>query len=634
MPNGQTMHHGGDGKRRAGTDLTFSAPKSVSMQALIAQDNRLVSAHDAAVVRTLAFIEGELASYRATVDGETSIRRGNNLLVAMHRHDLSRDADPQLHTHAVVLNATVRPDGEWRALDWSAIYSQQKLLGAMYRSELAREVNALGYSIRQTHFDGRFELSHISDEQVLAFSSRSRAIEAGLAVRGKSRGTATATEREIAALASRRVKGEIDRSQLREDWRSRGVELHIDYTPHRPQVQSKTQQQEAVRGAVTFAIEHLTERESVVTHSQLLAAAIGQAMGAATFGELTLELAARVRGGELVEQNGAYTTHRAQAVESEILAIACRGRDKCPPIVSQGWLPGTEANQLNAGQRDAARLILTTSDSVVGVQGRAGTGKTRMLSSVRDTAVVHGWQVVGLAPSAIAREALSSAGIGSETVAACIGRPSQVWTNRTLVLLDEAGMVGATDMQAVLAAVESANAKIVLIGDTRQLKSVAAGAPFGQLQVAGMATANMKQILRQKSVQLRTAVELASEGRVRDSLMLLRCRVIEEEYRTQRYARIADDFASLTPAQRAETLIVSGTNNARESINSLIRARLGLDGKGLEVKTLRSRDLTCAQVKAASHTDRGMSSRCSASMLRLGWREVHWQRLLPLAEGT
>ncbi len=103
LPDGQVMHRGGEGPRTAGLDLTFSAPKSVSMQALIGGDERLLHAHDEAVMKTLQHIEKSLAAYRSTSGGETAPARSGNITVARFEHDLSREADPQAHTHCVLL---------------------------------------------------------------------------------------------------------------------------------------------------------------------------------------------------------------------------------------------------------------------------------------------------------------------------------------------------------------------------------------------------------------------------------------------------------------------------------------------------------------------------------------------------
>lgn len=114
LPDGGQLHNAADG-RRGGTDLTFSAPKSVSMQALIGGDTRLIDAHERAVSRALAHAE-TMATCRVTEAGVTRPEATGNLVVASFRHDLSRATDPQLHTHAVVVNATQRDDGQWRAV--------------------------------------------------------------------------------------------------------------------------------------------------------------------------------------------------------------------------------------------------------------------------------------------------------------------------------------------------------------------------------------------------------------------------------------------------------------------------------------------------------------------------------------
>jgi conjugative relaxase-like TrwC/TraI family protein len=194
LPNGETIQISGSG-RRGGTDLTFSAPKSISMQALIAGDLRLIGAHDRAVSRSLKYAE-TLVSYRQTTDGQTDKVLSKNMIAATFRHELSRACDPQLHTHCVVLNMTRREDENWRAMDNELFYRQSILMGVLYRAELGREVQKLGYEIRVTHLDGRFELAHISDSQLEVFSQRSQAIEEALKEEGKTRETASIYEKQ------------------------------------------------------------------------------------------------------------------------------------------------------------------------------------------------------------------------------------------------------------------------------------------------------------------------------------------------------------------------------------------------------------------------------------------------------
>jgi conjugative relaxase-like TrwC/TraI family protein len=599
LPDGTELHGGAEG-RRAGTDLTFSAPKSVSMQALVGGDTRVLAAHDAAVTRTLAYAQDRLAAYRMTHKGETLRIDSGNLVVARFRHDLSRDCDPQLHTHSVIVNATQNVIGEWRALDISEFYRQQKLLGAHYRAELAQEVQRLGYAVRLTHGDGRFELAHISDTHIAAFSSRSQSIATALAKRGKDRHTASAKEKEIAGLATRQAKQDYDRAGLRARWMATSTEFGIDYAPALLPVLTAAERAQALQEAVSYAVEHATERQSITTHASLAGLALGRATGAAVLAEVETELAQRVETGELHQVGQRYTTNAAQGRERDMLDIEARGRDAVAPIGQPlDVLCSLTATKLNAGQCAAAEAILTTRHRIIGVQGLAGTGKTDMQTEVQEQATRNGWRVVGIAPSAAASQELTKAGIDSMTIAAFLVRPDGKLNERTLLVVDEAGMVPVADMLGILRAVEQANAHLVLVGDTQQLKAVQAGKPFAQLQHGGMQTAVMSEILRQHNATLKEAVELAAQGKIDESLKRLAPRIVEIDHAVDRHARIARDYVALVPSERANTLVVSGTNAARMAINDNVRQRLGLAGSGIEVKVLERRDLTQAQLKSS-----------------------------------
>ena len=599
---GVQMHRGGKESRRAATDLTFSAPKSVSMQAFIGGNKDLLAAHDLAVARALDYVQERLAAYRITDGGQTRVEQSGNLIVACFRHDLSRDLDPQLHTHAVAINATRRPDGEWRALDAESLYRFQKLLGALYRAELAREVMLLGYDIRPTHLDGRFELAHITDEQVMAFSSRTKAIAAHLQGIGKSMATASAGEREIASLSTRRRKVDVCRPELGMDWKVKSELLGIDYAPPRNLtrvVATEVERRSEAERAIAFAIDHLTERESVVRRDALLTIALGQAKGISWLADIETALHSAVDNGVLIADGERYTTAGAQQREQAILDIELRGRGKLEPIVRYSCPPAPEEDTLNKGQRAAVQLILTSPNRVVGVQGFAGTGKTYMLIQAQALASANDWQCVGIAPSAAAARELRDAGIESQTIAAFLARNVQGLNQHTLVVLDEAGMVSAVDMQSVLTHVEKSGARIALVGDTKQLKAVQAGMPFMQLQAAGMATAHMREIQRQTNDELKEAVSHAAEGRVAESVALLKPSIFEVDYAAERYSRIASDYASIPKPDRQSALIVAGNHSAREAINTNVRSQLGLLGTGVAVAILQSKDLTEVQTRSS-----------------------------------
>lgn len=613
LPDGQNMHRGGEGPRTAGLDLTFSAPKSVSMQALIGGNQELLEAHKAAVTTALRYAQAELATYRSTLDGDTVSMRSGSLVVARFEHDLSRELDPQVHTHSVLLNMTQRPDGQWRALDAHALYEQQKFLGVLYRAELARTVQALGYRIRRTHQDGRFELAHITRQQVEAFSTRSRAIDAALAAKGESRATASAEMREFAGLSTRRAKDpSVQRDELRETWNAKAAALGVNWTPELRPLAALHDAALAAREAVDFAVAHLTERSAIVSRLAVAQEALAHGTGSIGVQDVQVDIHRRVTAGELLASADGrrLTTPAAQEMERELLSVERRGREALSSAIwqrSQGELFGRHSGRpasrpmlgdhLTDGQRRAAELVLSTHHRIVGVQGLAGTGKTTMLRTVAEN-LGSDYRAVGLAPSAAAARELAAAGFEAMTIAGFIASGRGL-DNRTLVVLDEAGMVSLRDMHSLVSAIEQADARAVLVGDTGQLKAVEAGAPFRQLQAQGMATVRMADILRQQNEKLRGAVVDAAEGRVDASLKQLRATVAEVPHATERYERIARDYTSRLPGERAQTLVVAGTNRARRAINERVRQRLGLAGSGVTANVLEGRDLTRAQVQSS-----------------------------------
>ena len=218
VPDGsgtQLGRRGKDGEilHRPGRDLTFSAPKSVSIAALVGGDDRIVDAHDRAVAATLAWVEKNAAETRMKdpgsspgqapgsgpgqapgdrEDGGPQVpetgkvgRVGNQKIVAAtFRHDTSRNLDPQLHSHSVIANMVQGEDGKWRSMANEGLYLQQKLIGMLYRNELAASLRRLGYGIEKTHADGRFEIAGVSRDTIEAFSTRRAEIEAAMAARG------------------------------------------------------------------------------------------------------------------------------------------------------------------------------------------------------------------------------------------------------------------------------------------------------------------------------------------------------------------------------------------------------------------------------------------------------------------
>jgi ATP-dependent exoDNAse (exonuclease V) alpha subunit len=552
-------------------------------------------------------------------------------------------------------------DGEWRALRNDEIVKAIKHLGAVYRAELAHELQRLGYGIRHEK-GGLFELAHISREQLERFSRRSQQVEQRLAENGLSRETATPEQRQQATMQTRRKKeAAVDRAQLHARWRGRARELGIDFNRREwaspeargpsvardgpPSAQLReVAEEEAARRAVRYAINHLTERQAVVEENNLVEAAVTHAIGAARPAAIEHEIqrqtekgflireapayraadaqdrhapgktraawveglveqgqdlqaarrqiAAAIERGSLVSTEARYTTQTALEREKRILQIERDGRGQVAPV-----LPAEAASErlagakLNRGQHLAAHLMLTTPNRVIGVQGFAGVGKSHMLDTAKDLIERSGYKVRALAPYGSQVKALRELGVEARTVASFLHAKNKDIEARTVLVIDEAGVMPTRMMEKTLQIAEKAGARVVLMGDVAQTKAIEAGRPFDQLQAHGMRTAHMEEIQRQKNPELKAAVEMAARGNAAGSLQRIET-VLQIESHHERRAAVAQHYVSLAPEDRASTLIVSGTNEARREINEAVREGLGLAGKGTQFDTLLRVDAT------------------------------------------
>ena len=335
MPDGSDTRLGRRGKdgeidHRPGRDLTFSAPKSVSIAAFIGGDRRIVEAHDRAVAATLAWVEKNAAETRMK-DPETGRMGrvgGQKIVAATFRHDTSRNLDPQLHTHAVLANMLKGPDGKWRSMANEKLYGSKMLLGALYRSELAASLARLGYGIEKTHADGRFEIAGVARETIEAFSTRRTEIEAAMAERGLGPSGDNPRLAERASLMTRAGKRDIDRAGLKEVWERQAADIGFDAKAlvaeagGRAAVPAREAVGEPASGtnremapdrrtapdipmpspgaeAVAWAMAHLSERQAVFARADLLAAALAHAPGTVSMEEAERAVGALEREGAL-----------------------------------------------------------------------------------------------------------------------------------------------------------------------------------------------------------------------------------------------------------------------------------------------------------------------------------------------
>src|SRR5690606_11054247 len=312
-------------------------------------------------------------------------------------------------------------------------------------------------------------------------------------------------------------------------------------------------------------------------------------------GEARERVDSAIKTGGLVPIEASYTPQTALEREKRIWQTERDGRGAVVPVIAaEAARERLASTNLNQGQREAAELIVSATNRVVGGQGFAGTGKSHMLDTAKKMIEGEGYHVRALAPYGSQVKALRELNVEANTLASFLRAKDKNIDSRTVLVIDEAGVVPTRLMEQTLKLAEKAGARVVLMGDTAQTKAIEAGRPFDQLQAAGMQTAHMREIQRQKNPELKIAVELAAAGKASSSLERIKD-VTEIKNHHERRAAVAEAYIALKPDERDRTLIVSGTNEARREINQIVREGLGTAGKGIEFDTLVRVDTTQAE---------------------------------------
>ena len=378
---------------------------------------------------------------------------------------------------------------------------------------------------------------------------------------------------------------------------------------------------ESAARAVEWAVAHLSEREAVFSRTDLLAGALAWNPGEVTVGEAEAAVARQVGAGSLHSarlpgMEGLLTTDRAVADEKETIALMEAGRERgATPMRARGVDKALRNGPLTEGQKAAVKLILSERDRVVGVQGYAGSGKTTMLNRARALMEKRGWEVRGLAPSASAARTLSAeAGIGTETLQRFLARYGGVAAGRmtakgekemrgafakTVLVVDEGSLASTVQARDLLRIADALRIpRVVLVGDEKQLDAVDAGKPFAQLQAAGMKTALMDQIMRQRDPALKEAVEASLAGDIARAFEKLGDNVAEVNPDNLAGAAAAR-WLALPPEARERTGLMAPSHALREGINEIVRERLTRDGvvhgPAMETERLVSRGYTNAE---------------------------------------
>lgn len=602
--------------RVPGFDLTFSAPKSVSV--LYGLGNERVSrevrdAHEAAVDAALSYMERHAAVARRGHGGSESVL-GNGFIAAAFRHRTSRAGDPQLHTHVLTANITRGPDGRWTALDARHLYTHARTGGFLYqahlRDELTRRLGVEFTPVRR----GVAEVAGIPPAVLRAFSRRRAEIEQELAQRGET----SAKAAQVAALDTRRVKDyAVPALQLQQRWRERARQLDLE--PERvgdlfgeTSVQPLTGEQvESVddelgspsgltRQAATFnrrdAIRAWCEQlphGAPVEQVEELAAGLLRSERVVPLAQdvrrLTHSDVVRRADGRLVSatsEERRYSTPELLALERRILHTASDTRGGDRGTVRTETLAAVLAArpELSAEQAEMVRRLTTDGDGIAVVVGKAGSGKTYALDAARQAWQADGHNVIG---AALARRAAlelrDGAGIESTSIHALLAQlrdqPTDLLSQRTVLVVDEAGMVGTRQLAELVDHTETAGAKLVLVGDPQQLPEIDAGGIFRSLTLRAEPI-RLEDNRRQEQRWEREALDLLASGHAEQALDQYRRhgRLVIGEDAADTRRRLVEDYWQATSKGR-EAIMVALRRDDVADLNARARALAAADGR-------------------------------------------------------
>ena len=613
----QLMLHNSGSAKCAAYDCTFSAPKSVSILAELGtkeQHAALLAAHQAAVASTLQEIEANEIGARITHDGVTEHIHTGRMVAAKFEHDISRELDPQIHTHCVIMNRT-EYQGKTYAVDGTPLYKIQKTYGMEYRARLAAELQERGYSIHVTDQErGFFELDGIEEKTLQHFSKRRQQIEQAMTEKGVSGAKAA----QQATLETRKAKEHTDIQQLRQEWKQElaelqelpdnlGQECRYEVTEanrlvaYQEAVKSMEMQQFAWKPdelegkvlayGVPYGMARADARRLMQKDPRLLEAHLKGRDAGLVYQTTQANLDREVKIFDAIEQGkGQAMAMPRQQAETSLRRI-CREND---------W-------HLHPQQQEMVCHIASSKDQFIGVVGLAGTGKSFSLNAAREVLEAAGYEVRGMSASGqAAQELAADAGLegknadGTDKCATIHRQLNQAeklagnakpedymtkteWdfsvlqqsTQPTVWFMDEASLTDNNILSYVVEMVERRGDKLVLIGDPSQLQPVGCGAAFTEaVNQSRLASVRLDNIQRQQDAQLLQAVRESVMGSVKDSLDLVSkdTKVIKQH--KARMQAITKDYVSLSPEEQRQTVVLTANNKDRVMLNEQIRNAL------------------------------------------------------------
>jgi conjugative relaxase-like TrwC/TraI family protein len=602
---------------RPGDDLTISCVKSVSIEALVFDKMDVMEVYKNSIENTLEFVEANFIQTRK-YDPDTKkthrVATGNGVIAAFP-HEISRNLDPQLHTHCVIANMTKNEEGQWRHLERTGLKRHDRLIAAYFGNEMAKGLLELGYELepRMIGQFPAFEIKGYDRETIDHFSTRREEMLDYLRERGL---PLNPTTTQIAAFATRDKKVEVSRDEIRQQWKDQAQELGLEAPAPRFEKDNIPGDGLTIKGAIRNALEDIEKRESVFGGSKLQTHVLGQLAGRTTLDEINAEIDRMEKEGHLIRawrkgHDESFVTQKTYKTEVDVINHVLDAKGTAEPL-NNDFDTGALNPEFTKGQKQAIEMVMTSTDKVVGVQGGAGTGKTAMLEGLSGQVKASGHELIGLAPTSTATRLLrQDAGIPARTFQHFLTKFSDIdnmdektlaghrqdFENKVLVV-DEASMISTRQMDRLFHIQSKLDIpKLILQGDTRQIRAIEAGQPFRVLQDYGMTHTVMNENVRQRGFdKLKVAMEELHHGSPKCAIEHLGGDVIESEKAGRDAAQL---WLSFDKEERSEVLLIAQTHAMRADITHPIRDQLKIEneltGKEFDPERLVNRHMLPSQ---------------------------------------
>ncbi|WP_395947736.1 MobF family relaxase, partial [Caedibacter taeniospiralis] len=612
LPSGEQIGIMRDGsvKHRPATDITFSAPKSLSIMGLVAGDTRLIEVHNKAVEKALGKIEALYAEARITENGMTSYEKTGNLTLATFRHTSSREKDPQLHTHGVTMNFTQREDGQWRALSSrqkndmqhlengfrEMLYANQHYLGMIYNSEIAKGTVECGYEIKVKDQYGNFEIVGLSQDYLESQSKRRTQILDKLEEKGFSGAKAA----QNACLDSRVAKTSISPDELKAAWieeaKAQGVSLgevfmesinnlENDAKEAKKAKEGKvTQSAKATNSshtqplpksyvssdlkvhsgnakeAISDAVLHLSQYGVQIRHGDIIRQAFIFSAGLVEHDHLETALSDKLKAGELIgREHQYYTTDQLVKVEKDFMQSA-------KTSIASSWSVNLNRSGLEASlfdNKDRLQLV-----DVKGLRNEAklidGLVKTAENNGLNVYVLHQNYSRLNRLKEDVNRDAstlwkafknyfkhdlLQTVGKFEHDYTQKLNNPfARLSGKQDLIIVADSQKLSIKDVERLNELAEKGKAKIAFLNNTESTLGFSAGNPMKLLKESGV------NQLRSQSISKATLVEVASSSEAHKAL--------------------AYHYVNLGVEAREKTPVVAFTNKAQTEITHEIREQL------------------------------------------------------------